>query len=95
MWTADSMSVLESITVSGLGLAVVFTTLVVLALAILVISKLLGVIIKDGQPKAAETQPVADNSEKDNEAFAILMAVISEDLDLPTDQFRIVSIKEV
>lgn len=95
MLNADSISFLESITISGLGLAVVFTTLIVLALAIIVISKIITTFIKEGQPKAAAIQPVVDNSEKDNEAFAILMAVISEDLNLPTDQFRIVSIKEV
>ena len=47
MWTQSTMSIPESVVISVLGISVVFITLIVLALAIVIISKILRVIIKD------------------------------------------------
>lgn len=96
MWTQSTMSFPESIVISALGLSVVFVTLVSLALAIIIISKLLRSIIKDDvkKPAAAPVQP-AVSDEADKETLAVLMAVIGTDLDLPPDQFKIVNVKEI
>lgn len=96
MWTQSTMSFPESIVISALGLSVVFVTLVALALAIIIISKLLRSIIRDDvkKPAAAPVQP-AVSDEADKETLAVLMAVIGTDLDLPPDQFKIVNVKEI
>lgn len=96
MWTQSTMPVSQSFIVSLLGLSVVFITLVVLALAIMTISKLLRFIIKDEaqKPAAAVSQPVVSD-EADKETLAVLMATIGMDLDLPTEQFKIVNVREV
>ena len=95
MWAGETMTFLESVVASLLGLSVVFCTLIALAVAIIVISKILGLIIKDDttKPAAAAAAPVSD--EADKEIFAVLMSVISEDLNLPMDQFKIVEIREI
>lgn len=96
MWTQSTMPVSQSLIVSLLGLAVVFLTLVTLSLAIIAISKILRTIIKDGAPAlaAVPAQP-AVSDEADKETLAVLMAAIGMDLDLPTDQFKIVNVKEI
>ena len=96
MWTESTMPFSQSVIVSMLGVAVVFITLVVLALAIVAISKILRAIIKDEaqKPAAAVTQPVVSD-EADKETLAVLMAAIGLDLDLPPEQFKIVDVKEV
>ena len=88
MWAGETMTFLESVVASLLGLSVVFCTLIALAVAIIVISKILGLIIKD-----ETTKPAAAAADK--EIFAVLMSVISEDLNLPMDQFKIVEIREI
>lgn len=95
MWTQPTMSFPESIVVSALGISVVFVTLVVLALAIMVISKVLRAIIKDGAPQPAAAAAPAVSDEADKETLAVLMAAIGVDLDLPPEQFKIVDVKEV
>lgn len=95
MWTGTTMDFLQSIVVSALGLSVVFCTLASLAIAIIIISAILRLIIKDDTKKAAAAAPAPVSDEADKEVFAVLMSVISEDLNLPTDQFRIVEIKEI
>ena len=79
MWTESTMSIGQSLIISAMGISVVFLALVSLALAIIVISKILGSVIKDNAQKPA----------------AVLMATIGEDLGLPTDQFQITSVTEI
>lgn len=96
MWTEATMPFSQSIIVSGMGVTVVFLTLVTLALAIMAISRILRVFIKDEvqTPAAAAVQPVISD-EADKENLAVLMATIGLDLDLPPEQFKIVDVKEV
>lgn len=96
MWTQSTMPFSQSIIVSMLGISVVFITLVVLALAIVTISKVLRAIIKDEaqKPAVAASQPAASD-EADKETLAVLMAAIGLDLDLSPDQFKIVDVKEI
>lgn len=96
MWTEPTMSFGQSVIVSLLGMSIVFLALIVLALAIMIISKILQTIIKDNsqKPAAAAAAPVVSD-EADKELLAVLMATIGEDLGLPTDQFKIVSVTEL
>ena len=96
MWTEPTMSFGQSVIVSLLGMSIVFLALIVLALAIMIISKILQAIIKDNsqKPAAAAAAPVVSD-EADKELLAVLMATIGEDLGLPTDQFKIVSVTEL
>ena len=64
MWTESTMPIGQSVIVSLLGLTVVFIALIVLALAIMLISKILRTIIKDGtQNSASMFQWVSDSLE--------------------------------
>lgn len=95
MWTQSTMSIPESVVISALGISVVFITLIVLALAIVIISKILRVIIKDEvKPAAAPVQP-AVSDEADKETLAVLMATIGVDLNLSPEEFKIVDVKEI
>ena len=79
------------------GLSVVFLALICLALAIMVISKILRSVVSDGAkaPAAAQKAAPAVSDEADKELLAVLMATIGDDLGLPTDKFKILSVTEV
>ena len=95
MWTEATMPFGQSVIVSLLGISVVFITLVTLALAIVLISKILRSIIKDGAQKPAPAVAPVVSDEADKETLAVLMATIGMDLELPADQFKIVNVKEL
>ena len=71
--------------------------MIALALAIIFISKILRLIIKDEakKPAAAPVQQTAVSDEADKETLAVLMATIGVDLDLPPEQFKIVNVREI
>ncbi|WP_411676973.1 OadG family protein [Caproicibacter sp.] len=99
MWTEASMNLIQSLTVSGLGLTIVFLTLIILALAILGFSKIFsaaGISKGTGAVKensAAQQAPTGEKEEDD--VLAILIAVISEEMNLPVDRFQITKIQEI
>ena len=95
MWTEATMPFGQSVIVSLLGISVVFITLVTLALAIVLISKILRSIIKDGAQKPAPAAAPVVSDEADKETLAVLMATSGMDLELPADQFEIVNVKEL
>lgn len=95
MWTESTMPIGQSMIVSLLGVTVVFSALVCLALAIMLISKILRTIIKDEAQKPAVATAPAAVSEADQENLAIIMATIGEDLGVTPDQFKIVNVKEI
>ena len=97
MWTESTMSIGQSLIISAMGISVVFLALVSLALAIIVISKILGSVIKDKaqKPAAAPAPAPVVSDEPQKETLAVLMATIGEDLGLPTDQFQITSVTEI
>ena len=97
MWTEPTMPFGQSVIVSLLGLSVVFLALICLALAIMVISKILRSVVSDGAkaPAAAQKAAPAVQDEADKELLALLMATIGYDLGLPTDKFKILSVTEV
>ena len=97
MWTDPTMPFGQSDIVSLLGLSVVFLALICLALAIMVISKILRSVVSDGAkaPAAAQKAAPAESDEADKELLAVLMATIGDDLGLPTDKVKILSVTEV
>lgn len=96
MWTEPTMPFGTSFIVSLMGMMVVFLALIVLALAVMLISKLLRTFLGGSEKPAAAAAPVpAVSDEADKELLAVLMATIGEDLGLPANQFRIVSVKEI
>ena len=97
MCTEPTMPFGQSVIVSLLGLSVVFLALICLALAIMVISKILRSVVSDGAkaPAAAQKAAPAVSDEADKELLAVLMATIGDDLGLPTDKFKILSVTEV
>ena len=94
MWTGQEMTVLDSALISAVGMLVVFSALAVLAIAIVIISKILGAFIKADAPKAAAAA-AAPVPALDEESYAVLLAAISEEARLSGEEFRVKSIKEL
>lgn len=98
MWTQSTMDFFQSLIVSGLGLMVVFSALVVMALAIVVVTKIFSIFKKDSDKNdrvSGVSNAAVDNSTADEETCAVLLSVISEEMHAPIDSFRIKEIKEV
>ena len=57
MWTGG-MTVADSIVISLVGLLVVFSALAVLAVAVIIISKIIGALFKTSAPKASMKNPM-------------------------------------
>ena len=95
MWTGQEMSMAEALSVSGLGLLVVFTALASLAIAIIIISKVLSVILKSDVPKAAAAAAAAPVPAIDEETYAVLLAAVSEEARLTGEEIRVTSIREL
>lgn len=93
MWTGQEMTVLDSVMISAVGILVVFSALASLAIAIVIISKILGAFIKTEAPKAAVAAAPAPAI--DEESYAVLLAAISEEARLSGEEFRVTSIKEL
>ena len=96
MWTESTMPIGQSLIVSLLGISIVFLTLMVLSLAIILISRVLGSFIKDAPKPAVAAAPVpVVSDEADKEVLAVLMATIGEDLGTTPDLFRILNVTEL
>ncbi len=95
MWTGQEMSMAEALMISGLGLLVVFAALASLAIAIIIISKVLSVILKSDVPKAAAAAAAAPVPAIDEETYAVLLAAVSEEARLTGEEIRVTSIREL
>ena len=93
MWTGG-MTVADSIVISLVGLLVVFSALAVLAIAVIIISKVIGTLFKESAPKAAAAV-AAPAPAIDEESYAVLLAAVIEEARLSGEEFRVVSIKEL
>ena len=93
MWTGG-MTFADSIIISLVGLLVVFSALAVLAIAVIIISKVIGTLFKESAPKAAAAV-AAPAPAIDEESYAVLLAAVSEEARLSGEQFRVTSIKEL
>lgn len=99
----DSMGFFDSIIYSLTGMATVFMVLICLALAIIVISKLLDSIgLGTNAPKketkvtttqVSTTQAITSKAvEEDTEEYAVILAAISEHTRVPIERLKINSI---
>ena len=103
MWTESTMELGQSLTISAMGMMVVVAELAILAVAIVILSKIIGAIeSKNKKPvaKAAGNTNVARTSAPvanaiDEDAHAVLLCAVSEETRLPIDSFTITQIKEV
>ena len=77
MWTGG-MTFADSIIISLVGLLVVFSALAVLAIAVIIISKVIGTLFKESAPKAAAAV-AAPAPAIDEESYAVLLAAVSEE----------------
>ena len=93
MWTGG-MTVADSIVISLVGLLVVFSALAVLAVAVIIISKIIGALFKTSAPKAAAAV-AAPAPAIVEESYAVLLAAVSEEARLSGEEFRVVSIKDL
>ena len=96
MWTGQTMTFMDSVVMSLLGILVVFTCLACIAVSIVIISKIINTIIKPEAPKAAVAAAAAPAPAIDEEAYAVLVAAVTEEARLSGDgDVRVVSIKEL
>ena len=96
MWTGQVMTFADSLVISALGIMVVFTALACIAISIVIISKVINAIIKPEAPKAAVAAAAAPAPAIDEEAYAVLVAAVTEEARLSGDgDVRVVSIKEL
>ena len=96
MWTGQAMTFMDSVVISLLGILVVFTCLACIAISIVIISKVINAIIKPEAPKAAVAAAAAPAPAIDEEAYAVLVAAVTEEARLSGDgDVRVVSIKEL
>lgn len=95
MWTGQTMTMMDALSISLLGIMVVFAALAALAISIVIISKLIGMIVKADAPKAAPAA-AAPVPAIDEEAYAVLLAAINEEARLSGEgEIRVLSIKEL
>lgn len=97
MWTGQTMTFMDSLLISALGLMVVFAALVAIAVSIVIISKVINMILKTDAPKAAPAAAAAAPVPAiDEEAYAVLVAAVTEEARLSGDgDVRVVNIKEL
>lgn len=99
MWKETTMSLGQSLVISGMGILIVVGALTLLAIAIIVLSKIVGV-LTGGEKKAAAAPapaaaPAAPVNNLDEESYAVLIAAVSEETHMPLTSFQITEIKEI
>lgn len=97
MFGKEVMSNSEAFMISLTGLCIVFLTLIVIAIMIKLTSVVVNAVVKEGENAVKKSPekaaPVVENK-KDGALVAAIIAAVSEEMKLPVDQFKIVSIKE-
>ena len=94
VFTAETMTLGESLIISMLGVATVFTCLIVLSLAIMLFSRIFS-LAEGGSKKAPAPAEAPAAPAFDEESYAAIIAAVSEETGLPLDKFQITSIKEL
>lgn len=96
MWTEKSMTCIDSLLVSLIGLTVVMMELALLAFVIVLFAKVLSSLTKTKPPEvSSDSIDTVCNDDTEEETFAVLMAVVCEDLQVPPDQLRFKEIKGI
>lgn len=93
MFKGSVMSFSESLITSGLGLSIVFLALVTLALSIIVFSKIFSKLNFEKENTSTKAEVKAEKNEDD--IYAVLLSVVSEELRSLKGKFRIKSITEI
>ena len=75
MWTGESMTLMESLVVSGMGMTVVMGVLILLALSIVALSRLMTL---NQQPAKAAPPPAPPAGPSEEEQCAVILSVICE-----------------
>lgn len=93
MWTSTSMAVPESVLLSVMGLCVVMATLVVLALVVMVFSKIMAA----GNVSESRTasRPAPEPPGISDEICSMILAVICEELHAAPEEINVTSIREL
>ena len=94
MWTGQEMTLVDGLMISAVGLLVVFAALAALAIAVIIISKIINTAGQDKAPRQAAVA-AAPAPALDEESYAVLLAAISEEARLSGEEFRVTSIKEM
>lgn len=92
MWTGESMTLMESLVVSGMGMTVVMGVLILLALSIVALSRLMTL---KRQPAKAAPPPAPPAGPSEEEQFAVILSVICEELRADPADIQIKSIRKL
>lgn len=101
MWAKDTMTMAEAFGISAIGLTIVFLTLISLALAIMIVSRIVNTLVKDEPKKAsapaAKAQPASSPAPSvqgtiDPAQLAAIIGAVSLEINEPLENFEIVSI---
>lgn len=92
MISQESMSVVQSLMISGVGILAVFTVLVVLAIAIKLFSLFFSALEKKQTGNTADR--TGCNGDIDESHYAMILSVMHEELNSEGRKYRITSIKE-
>ncbi|MDP0489364.1 MAG: OadG family protein [Fusobacterium sp. JB021] len=92
MFEGNVMTFMESLVISGLGVSIVFSALVTLALSIVVFSKIFGKFSGQEESKKPVVQPKKENND---DVYAVIMAAVSEEVRSLKGEYKIKEIKEV
>lgn len=92
MFEGNVMSFAESLVISGLGISIVFSALVTLALSIVIFSKIFGKFSGQDEIKKPVVQAKKENND---DIYAVIMAAVSEEVRSLKGEYKIKEIKEV
>lgn len=96
MLSGRELSFFDTLLIAVSGMTVVMLELILIAVMIVVMSKLIRAF---GDPerfcKAAVPTPVSDGGEEQDEIFAVIMSAVSEELQIPLERLEFRSIKEI
>lgn len=92
MWTSSSMSVADSLILSGMGLLTVMAALSMLAAVIILFHR-----IMEGTPKKEVTARAVSAQEPDvtQEACAVILSVLCEEMRAAPEEIRVTSIRKL
>lgn len=95
MWTSESMTMAEALVTSGMGFLIVFCVLGMLAIIILIFSRLFSGMAAGKSVQAAPQAAAPVETEDASEAVAIVTSVICEELNADPSELHISDIHEV
>ena len=95
MWVSETMTLSESLMISSIGLSVVVSALLLLALTTMIFSKNLALLGITGDRVKSSPIQNAGKVSLNEEEYAVLISAISEEINKSLDEFIIKEIKEI